>query len=191
MAGNPTKRRKMSGTIKINGRGNVVVYLVRQAAPKNPAAPTPAEDISTEKLTFTPLSLFKKVSVQESTKKMTKKKAKIEIGARSAKKTSKKLVANTNKSVQISASKKYTAKIQRKSATVKIAARKAAVQKKTTKKIFLNKITAKPALRMANSKSLAKIKEDNVQKPLQIGTENDETTKSPTTHIVKSNISSP
>jgi hypothetical protein len=62
---------------------------VRQAAPKNPAAPTPAEEISTEKLPITTLSLITKVSVQESTKIVTKKKAKIDIGVRVAKMTTK------------------------------------------------------------------------------------------------------
>jgi hypothetical protein len=81
-------------------------YLVRQAAPKNPAAPTPAEEISTGKLPITTLSLITKVSVQESTKIVTKKKAKIDIGVRVAKMTTKKLLAHTKKSVKISASKK-------------------------------------------------------------------------------------
>ena len=187
MAENPTKRAKVLGSIKINGRGNVLVYLVRQAAPKNPAASTPAEEISTEKLTFTPLSLSKKVSVQESTKIMTKKKAKIDIGIRVAKMTTKKLAPHTKKSVKISASKNQTAKIQKNVATVKIVARKVAAQKKTTKKINLKKMTAKPALRVATEGLIQKV---SVQQPLQIGTEIEETSKAPTTHIVESNISS-
>lgn len=112
---------------------------MRQAAPKNAAAPTPAEEISTEKLQFTPLSLITKVSVQVSTKIITKKKTKIDVGVRVAKMTTKKLVPHTKKSVKMSASKKQTATVQKNGATVKIAARKVAAHKMTTKKLIFKK----------------------------------------------------
>lgn len=131
MAENPKKRRQFSGSIKINGRGNVVLYLVRQAAPKNPAAPTQAAGISTDKLTFTPLPLKRQYS-----KITTKQKAKIDIAIRKVKLTTKIPEAATTKrsTVKISTPRRATAKI-------KIATRKAAALKKSTiKKDFLKAI---------------------------------------------------
>lgn len=184
MAGNRKKTRKVSGSIKINGRGNMVLYLVRQAAPKNQAASTPAADISTEKLTFTPLSIKRKVSVQASSKKSTKKKAtKVNIAVRKAKLTTKKLVVTTKKSVKIPTSKKTTAKFQKgKSAKAKIAVRKAAVPKTTRKMVLITK--TKPAPKIT-SKSLPKRKEANVQDPALVGTGDDENTKYLATISVK------
>lgn len=150
---NTKKPNKLFGSIKINGRGNVVVYLVRPTVSKPPGAsqlPTAAK-ISVQKSTSIPFlaKLFNLGAAKPTPKKVS-------TAVRPLKATTKKkaLPLAAKKSVKaINKKQAMTVTLQGKRVIIKATSKKVTAQKKTTKRATKKIIamTTNPTLKATTS----------------------------------------